>query len=685
MENFEPLMSFNLPELLAVDLEKSEKVFKSKHLTAGPPTPGLADDGSKRRFSLQDSSLSAVPSFRRQDIMSRAKSLQNVHEEQAQLLTIRHKLQRNNTSDSDSASSESSAGLVPPSIGTRDASVATAATSVTSEKTEPPSQLKLQPVLRIEKLAGESWMDLDNEEATSPDRRYNSMINIPSPTRLLALRGDLDESRSMSLNSAVPRPNLTSPSAMSPTSIRTSGSEEQHNHIKKPIACPTSFPKRRSSLQHKNYPVLPQINISPSLPTSSSKPSPKQPDGGTSSAEFDMPSVPLRTPKQEVNRNDGDERMSSPSEIDLGANEAERLSRHDGSRLPEIAPAGVDVESWLESSVDHFPYYSRTGAAGGHAPLPLPPEVVDTLRVSIACFPETMLQCSSLSIETIRSHSRKLRYQAADPASLYSETPASVSSEQSKQSKWKWLPLKKQPSSLSQPPPSPPRSGFSERQYSLSWPKKPDWTAIQNLFPAGSDYLCDALYAHLVAYNYITSLCPRSVLVSSHSRPTSKASTASSDMSLGLSLDLRTSIDMRSSISDGTGIPLKAASLLGLQDDPNAPIPEPPSSRGNMLRSKRSFFAGPRSAPSYDNIRPTTSASSFGPRRPTPPDNNDQLLKDLRLGVARCISRLVATLRMSNSVTSTGIDNGGKLKREEDPDFMRALCEIVRLSEERYM
>ncbi|KAI1766260.1 hypothetical protein GGR53DRAFT_519075 [Hypoxylon sp. FL1150] len=681
MGNFEPLMSFNLPELLAVDLEKSEEVFKSRQLTAGPPAPALSDDGSKRRYSLQDSSLSAGPSFYPPDIMSRAKSLHNVHEKQAQFLTIRHKLHRTNTNDSDSASSESSAGLIPPSIGTRDASVATAATSVASEKLGPPNQLKLQTVLRVEKLAGESWMDLDNEEATSPDRRYNSMINIPSPTQFLALQGDLGESRSMSLNAAVPRPILTSSlsAPMSPTSIKTSGSEDQ-SHTKIPLTHPTTFPQRRSSLQYKNYPVLPQINVSLSQPTSPSQPTPKQLGGDRSSPEVDMrPTASVSMLMHKVNMNDGDAR----TEVDLDANEAEPLSR-DNSRLPEIAPPGVDVETWLESSVDNFPYYARTGGDGGHTPLPLPPEVIETLRVSIACFPDTMLQSSSLSIETIRSHSRKLRYKTPSPASLYSDSPTSVDSEQLKQSKWKWLSLKKQPSFPNQTPPSPQRSGFSERQYSPSWPRKPDWTAIQNLFPQGSDYLCDALYAHLVAYNYITSLCPRSALVNPHSRPTSKSSTASSELSLSLSLDLRTSIDMRSSISDGTGIPLKAASLLGLQDDPNAPIPEPPSSRCNTLRSKRSFFAVPKTGPSYESIRPMTSAGGFTARRPTPPDQTDQLLKDLRLGVARCISRLVATLRMSNGVSSTGIDNA-KLKREEDPDFMRALCEIVRLSEERYM
>ncbi|KAI1140815.1 hypothetical protein F5Y05DRAFT_287976 [Hypoxylon sp. FL0543] len=678
MGDFEPLMDFNLPELLAVDLEASEEVFKSRKLTAGPPAPALADDGTKRRYSLQDSSLSAAPSAFQLDLMSRAKSLQNVHEKQARLLTIGRKSQQN-SSDSDTTSSESSGGLMPPSVGTRDASITTAATSVTSERLGPPHQLKL--LIQDKKQAGESWMDFDMDDATSPDRRYNSMVNIPSPAKFLSLRHDLDESRSMSLNSAVPRPKLTGPSPASPTSIQSSRTEGQHVQFK-PFSCPTPPPKRQSSLLHRNYPVLPQINVSSSLQSPRSRPS-TQPDGAPPSPEHKMSSsAPPRTFGGELNENDASAAGLPNSDFNCGTNDAERYSRAESSQFPEIAPAGIDVESWLESSVDNFPYYAQGKADGGHAPLPLPPEVIDTLRVSIACFPETMLQCSSLSIETIRSHSRKLRYKTMSTTSLYSDPSASLdSSEQSKQSKWRWLPLKRQPSSPTQTPPSPQRMGFAEGAYSPTWPKKPDWTAIQNLFPTGSDYLCDALYAHLVAYNYITSMCPRSALVNPISRPTSKSS-AASDISLGLSFDLRTSVDIRSSTSDGTTIPLKAANLLGLQDDPNAPIPDP--SRCNTLRSKRSFFAMPKPASYYENARPTT-AGGFGGRRPTLPDHNEQVLRDLRLGLARCISRLVATLRMTNGGSATSTDDGGQLKREEDPDFMRALCEIVRLSEERYM
>ncbi|KAI1206755.1 uncharacterized protein F4807DRAFT_222366 [Annulohypoxylon truncatum] len=693
MGNFEPLMSFNLPELLAVDLEASKEVFKSRQLTAGAPAPTLADDGSKRRYSLQDSSLSAAPSSLSYhlDMMSRAKSLQNAHEKEAQFLTIHRKSEQNN-SDSDTTSSESSGVLMPPpSIGTRDASIATAATSVTSERMESSNQLKL--VIQDKKQAGESWIDFDADDATSPDRRYSSMINIPPPAHYL--RRDMDESRSMSLNSALPRPKSTAIPPTSPASVKSLGTPEQQTYVKKPLSSPTSIPTRRSSLLYRNYPVLPQINVSPSRQSSPPRPPPPtHSDAGPATPDINMSSSARpRAFRSEVNVNvsdaadEADDRVDFPSDFTMVANEGGRVSRAGSTQYPEIAPAGIDVESWLESSVDNFPYYARTGADGGHAPLPLPPEVIDTLRVSIACFPETMLQCSSLSIETIRGHSRKLRYKDTSPASLYSETTVSADTlEPAKQSKWKWLPLKKLPSSPTQTPPSPQRSGLGESlesRFSPTWPRKPDWTAIQNLFPTSSDYLCDALYAHIVAYNYITSLCPRSVLANPISRPSSKSS-AMSDMSLDLSMDLRTSIDMRSSTSDGTAIPLKAASLLGLQEDPNAPIPEPPSSRCNTLRSKRSFFVLPKSASFHESIRPPT-AAGFGGRRPTPPDHSEQLLRDLRLGLARCISRLVATLRMSNGGPSAGTDSGGKPRREEDPDFMRALCEIVRLSEERYM
>ncbi|KAI0844314.1 hypothetical protein F5Y00DRAFT_202174 [Daldinia vernicosa] len=726
-EPFEPLMDFNLPELLVGDLEESKEIFKSRQLTAGAPAPSLAGDGSKRRYSLQDSSLSAVHSSIHPsnllDTTWKAKSLQNVNETQSHFFTVRDRDRdesRRNSSDSDSASSESSGGLMPPSIGTRGASIATTATSVTSEKLEPPNHLKLKLVIQEKKQAGNSWMDLDAEDPTSPNRRY-SMINISSPAQYLSLRHDLDESTSMSLNSAVLHPNLTSspptspkvssksspkatpkasPKAspkMSPASVKSSGTGEQRNRVRSPLACPTPPPERRSSLMHRNYPVLPKINVSPSLQALSSQPLPTQREDETSSPDRNMPLLaPLQPSRNKTNdvRNDvSSGRNASKTslhlpEADIETDEPERHSHAENAEYLEIAAAGIDVESWLESSVDNFPYYAQN-RADGHMPLPLPPDVLDTLRISITCFPETMLQCSSLSIETIRGHSRKLRYKSSSPASLYSESPASVdSSDQSKQTKWKWLPLKRQQSSPAETPTSPQRSGFGESlepRYSPVWPRKPDWTTIQNLFPSGSDYLCDALYAHLVAYNYITSLCPRSVLINptTTSRPTSKSSTTPSEISLGLSVDLRASVDIRAS-TDGGAIPRKAATLLGLQDDPNAPIPEPPSSRCNTLRNKRSFFAAPRAVSYYEVSRPTTAVGSFTSRRLPQPDQGEQVLKDLRLGLARCISRLVATLRVTNG-SPAGPDGAGQMKQEENPDFMRALCEIVRLSEERYM
>ncbi|KAI5867615.1 hypothetical protein GGS23DRAFT_602635 [Durotheca rogersii] len=695
---FEPLMSFNLPELLAVDLEESEDVFKSRQLTAGPPAPSLADDGTKRRYSLQDSSLSAGPSSHPLAMTSRAKSLQNVNETQAHFLAVHH-VPKPSNSDSDSASSESSGGLAPPSIRTRDVSVVTEATSITSEKRESPRQLKVS--VRLENHAGESWMDLDAEEAPPTDRRHYSMMNISSPKKQISLRRDMGELRTMSLNSATPRPELISPSTtssvmspiLSPTSAKSPDTQEEPpTPAKKSLTCPTSFPTRRSSLKHRDYPLLPQISVSPFLPPSPSQGLPTQRNDGMLLPGMKTSPIapPPRVPNNRVTAQ-GDHGDDDDGGHDLEASEVEQFIRPESNQTLQIAPPGVDVESWLESSVDNFPYYAQTRADGTPAPLPLPPEVLDTLRVSISCFPETMLLCSSLSIETIRGHSKKLRYKAS---SLYSEVPTSSVdlTDQTKQPKWRWLPVKKQPPPPSQTPSSPLRSEVMDTsqdpRYSPSWQRKSDWSAIQNLFPSGTDYLCDALYAHLVAYNYVTSLCPRSALINptvSSSRPTSKSSTTPSELSLGLSVDLRTSFDIRASISDTGAIPRKAASLLGLQEDPAAPIPEPPPSRALHLRNKRSFFALSKHPTYPESSRPATATGGMGGRRQTSADHNEQALKDLRLGLAKCISRLVATLRMTNSGHITGADVSSQRKREDDPDFMRALCEIVRLSEERYM
>ncbi|CAK7228302.1 hypothetical protein SBRCBS47491_006861 [Sporothrix bragantina] len=234
-------------------------------------------------------------------------------------------------------------------------------------------------------------------------------------------------------------------------------------------------------------------------------------------------------------------------------------------------------------------FFSQPGIVG----IPLPREVVDTLRVSVSCFPETMLSLSSFSIQTIRSYSRKVRrcsqadaddtyrlLMDASPPTLppsptnathhIPQSPASPtamsfdlgtgvsrsvtaasSTSHSSRRFWK-LPKKLAGSSHSGNdnrsagpalnmftgfrsstsstgssnhsngyPLSPTTMGSSApRMSSVSrrGSARPDNTeddqskangmCFKRIFPTGSDYLCDALYAHILAFNYISLLCP---------------------------------------------------------------------------------------------------------------------------------------------------------------------------------
>ncbi|MBE3050263.1 hypothetical protein IMZ48_48755, partial [Candidatus Bathyarchaeota archaeon] len=131
------------------------------------------------------------------------------------------------------------------------------------------------------------------------------------------------------------------------------------------------------------------------------------------------------------------------------------------------------------------------------------------------------------------------------------------------------------------------------------------------------DYLCDALYAHIVAYNYISAL-PRCA-PSSPPKPSSRG-------------------------ADDGEIPRKAAALLGLRE-PDAASLE---------------MATP----------PSTSRSGLSERR-------DGALRDLLVGLSRCIGRLVVTLREGRG------DVVGEGCGDVDLFLVRALCEVVRCSEER--
>jgi hypothetical protein len=653
MEIDEPLMECNFPELLAGDLGRSEDVFLSKNLTAGAPVPLLVDDGSKRRYSLQDSSTRYFSSHSR-DILCRMKSLQTIDQKYVLAMAENYDGPRKS---SDTTTTESSGGMEPPSVATHDISV-TAATSVTSGRFSP-SDKAPSPV---DKRPFYSWMDLDLEENPNFDRSY-TMGYTNQAAVPIGRRGGLGNLRSMSMDSKLPHvagPNPFS-AFSSPTKSSAAAMESPRSlTFPKRLAQPINIPKRRSSLGQTDQPTLSYDRNAPY-----SAPLPGHYSPGVD-VNVTPTTPPPPSPKGLMPPNDEKalSMLSLESDSDM---ELPPLMARKPTASRVVSPL-LGVEQWLESNIDiGFSNYPQPGPDSTTSRIPIPPEVLETLRITVACFPETMLLCSSLSIETIRSHSKQVRYRASNPYGD-SQVSLSITDGSPRSSKWKWLTTKRSPGSRPTKPQS--RQGACLEPPTLTTGSRAgtsDWSTLKNLFPAGSDYLCDALYAHLLAYNYITRLCPRSAIVNSNPRRSSISS-----------IDYPASPSAKSNASDSNKIPRKAASILGLQNNIST-IPPPPEapksgSRTSTLRNKASFIMGRRAE----------SVGCFNHAANRPVDDYEKSLGDLRLGLAKCVARLVATLRQTgNNGAQERASTGPVEVNDVDPLFVRALCEIVQCCEER--
>ncbi|KAI0130217.1 hypothetical protein BJ170DRAFT_593732 [Xylariales sp. AK1849] len=663
MEIAEPLMDCNFPELLAGDLWRLDGSSFSKKPAAGAPVLSLVDDRRERRISLQDTSPGYLSSNSR-DVLSQMKSLQPVHQRYSQVMAQKNGASRNS---SDTTSTSSSGGMEPPSIATLGMSVTTAATSVVSGRytpsdCSPPS---------VSRLSHYSWMDFDVEGNNPSPDSTNSMGQFSSPPRLLPRTGDAKDLTITSIGSDVAQSQFPDPftAFSSPTKTLTATMEAPRQHIcETQLLQPAHFPPRRSSFSSsRNQHTRPQHSISPRFPPSPS--------------HIILQSIPSVTPtrppplstRHTRRRQEVEERstLSLNTDVSYDADLSDITILDTTGFTPRekyVSPSTdsplTEVEQWLNSSNDiGFSHLPQPEAENPILRIPVPPEVLDTLRISVACFPETILLCSCLSIETIRSHSRKVRYRTPS-LNTHSQISLTLADGSPKPSKWKWLttkrPLDSSPNKLQAR-----RRGYLEPPTPTPGSRKgsSDWSHIKNIFPNGTDYLCDALYAHLLAYNYITSICPRSAIVSPDPRPCSRASGAPP------------APISRLNVSDSSKIPRKAASLLGLQNDPStttAPSPPRPTST-RTVRSKATTIIGKGS----ENGRAFSAATTkFS-------DSYDRSLKDLRLGLAKCIARLVATLRLTSTEALARSTMKPVDLKDVDPLFIRALCEIVRCCETR--
>lgn len=303
------------------------------------------------------------------------------------------------------------------------------------------------------------------------------------------------------------------------------------------------------------------------------------------------------------------------------------------------------------------PYVPNFGGDELARVVPLPPDVIETLRVSVACFPETILLSSSLTIDTIRSYSKKMRHPETDLTRLLS--PLATDST-GRKSIWKKVNALKRSSSSSLRQSVVHSANRSDAGSIGTMDSQKAWSAIQNVFGTCSEYICDALYSHIMAYNYVSALLARS------------AAAAPASNLPGRHVSQRRTGGGRAAANQQDDIPRKAASLLGL--DATSIQPPVAAARHSSITSRTSTMTTTASRPwSRDELLPSNPVSSAG---------NEAPVRTVQEGLYKCIVRLIATARLMSASGRLDEPISDADATDADALFMRSLCEIVRLVEE---
>ncbi|KAJ0123576.1 hypothetical protein J7T55_012041 [Diaporthe amygdali] len=642
------------------------------------------------------------------------------------------------------SSADIEVGTSSPSVRTRKQSVTTAATSVeirsvlggAAEVCLSPTSSLSKGAARVSGKSGRSWVDLD------PD--------------MLKTSGDLDEGAA----SGEAAEYSDGPQARSAAQANERGHTEQLSHL--------NVPRRRSSLSHQVTTVVigeaahvrvgcapPKLDLEPAskppTPPSPRKSSPPPPPSYQNQHDWDTNEAvscsiaptsrhrPIYEPQYALTATSSYQ-LRPPSPLpDEAADDALDANQHSQqhpnllhklrktrshSRMPII----TQVQSWLDSSAatahpttpTHFTNSPTSTAPIGSVRVAA--EVLENLRISVGNFPDTMLRTSSLTVQTIRSYSRKLRRGGtssgdrgfsrdsddyaltAFDAPTMDSVPGSLERKSSFGNlKFKKLSLRGKKLHLSSRQGSSHTSPFLKEDDDF-WPpvdhhnismrsntppsrKSSDVSAcvgaLRSIFPNGTDYLLDGLYAHLIAYNYINSLCgamPHLLSSPGHpglrSRPsmtfppgvTSRADLALQDRD---DVTIRELQDDVATTASTAVVPKKAASLLGLGA----------THMGKPVRPRPGTLAGRK-----DKQRKTTPpAASFSASL-----ESDSAMRDLRDAIASNIKRLVETVKQCSPTTASRDSDEdsedaailGQNGRELEPVLLRALCEVVRCYEE---
>ncbi|KAG8415874.1 hypothetical protein J3459_013935 [Metarhizium acridum] len=642
-----------LPEVLARDLELSAAIFAEKKMTAGAPVIPLSAEERARlrasRLALYSPYLAASARVHPLDPIEERDSTASFVDQEVELPVERHDLDSESSSTTSHCSSD---GAEPPEFRHR-GSVVTTATSLASVACR--RKNSLLPDNQVE----HSWIEADSDgedhvDSTTQEYNVGSLSPRP-PTPPCSELGSPITERGTKFD--IPNPWIHTQSSLHRKSHSVSGGSPSVPVQRQLSGRTPSLPVRPSTMNgprrqstedsFKNDQLqttcptqcqsLKTIRRTQSLRTSAT-------DSFFPTRRLQMPLLqPAIRPETSLVTNacsvSDDEGLSPVANYDS-------VKPHALFVRPPTPPEPLrSVQSWLNSSLQPYPWVSHNDEAA--RAVPLPPDAIETLRVSVACFPETMLLTSSLTVETIRSYAKKMRHPVTEALSISGDT----SIQPPRKSLWRKVFDYNKGPQLSdwetRPRYSNSRQGSSMGSSSseeLDMPKP--WTPIRNVFGHCSDYICDAIYAHIVSYNYVSALVARNPVPVAGNGRTSSISTRDQQQQ--------------------DDIPKKAASLLGLTASASA---ERAASRGRFPRR----VSSPLGEWNKEGIMTS---------RNTTPSSQDNALRVIQSGLLQCIARLVATAKLMAD-SDAGEERMVDMEAEDaDMLFMRSLCEIVRMAEE---
>lgn len=641
-----------LPEVLARDLEISSDVFAAKALTSGTPAPSIkfSDDTKPRSMSCPSRiQISACHSA-----TTRVQKLWPIEEreslvsflDQREFVTVDDQV-----SDLESLTgTESSLGAVSVSMQPREHSIITTATSLTSTCDAAPSPTTV--ITSSPSRAGHTWIDMDSED----DNMDEPPANDDTPMAL--------SPRPPTPSDSDPAPGFTETTRKKKTLSRPQIPPRKLHHISGSISdASIEIPHRQSSIKSSERNSLRRPDHVLGMATDGSRDTIPEsswpgldrhgkhgsPNPSLPISELTAPLPPYRDPDP-----DDDDLLGLDHDLILAEKSSKSLQQQGVFIQPSPPPSPLPtVQAWLDGANEPFAFHPP--AENLAKVVPLPPDITETLRVSIACFPETMLLTSSLTVETIRAYSRKVRHTSHDPwLDGLIDRPITTSP----RSIWKKVVSRgHSSSSRSHRHHGNTDGGVTPNSGEAANP----WQALVNVFGNCSDYICDALYAHIIAYNYMSRI-PRSQTPMQIKRE-SRAS---------------------SMHSQKEEIPKKAASVLGLSgsspEPTSAPTPAPVPGRLTRKLSSSMMMSswGNAGRDSHQTV------SQPQPQPPPPPSAQDLATRNIQAGLLRCIVRLIATAQAmaeGGDVEHRMVDADG---RDVDVYLTRSLCEMVRISEEAF-